>query len=353
MVGHIYILLNNTNDLVYIGQTVQDVRERFSQHKYLAKSGKFKTKLYKAMNDIGIDKFYCIELDCIEASGNNLTLLESYYIDKYNAILNGYNTVMPTSPISYHSLFEYYGDSIVDAYISGKTYNDIADQFRISRNSVAKIVSGLGVINQHSIQYRSIPYKTVMYDTQFSPIGKFDSIKDAIRWLNANTRFKPDLRNGYNYIKGATSRGNIAYGHRWQLLDDLIYNDMVFRTRFDIINYINGEPFIKRNGYIICGDISSLIKVGGYRQFKNSGIEKILKEDESNKVKSQSEIEKEQVKIKLKELREQPGILFELLKHYNYSELGRMYSCSPNYIKKIALSHGYSLSSVRLEAYKQ
>lgn len=340
MIGHIYCIRNIINNKVYIGQTIQSVRDRFMQHRQLALKGEVATKLYKAMHDIGVDNFYVEELCSIEVNGDNLTQLEKKYIKEYNSIINGYNTLNPVGSSTYTSLFEYYGDQIIDMYLNGQSLSVIADRFRISRNSVSKIVSGLSEFAQEvNIPYRSKPYTIIMYDKNFEPKAAFKSIKDAIRWILANTNYKPDLRNGYNYIKAAMSKGNIAYGHRWQSYEELCYSGMVFRTKFDKENFINGEQAIPVKDYYICGDISHLIRVGGYRQLKHSGIQKIS-EDGSQKKTNQS---------KLHELHENPEKLHQLLKVHNYSEIGRMFDCTPNAIKRIALKNGFSLQSVRLE----
>ena len=273
MVGHIYIIKNCINDKVYIGQTVQSVQDRFQQHKYMAKRDVVTSKLYKAMQELGIDKFYCKELQSIDTSEESLTELEKSYIVKYNSIYAGYNSTLPCVEATYHNLFEYYGDNILDDYLGGSSYNEIAYKYKISRNSVAKILACISRLNQYNkARYRSEPYKVVMYNTDFVPLGTFSSIKEAIKWIKLNTHFNPDLRNGYNYIHSAILKGNIAYGHRWQLYDELLYDGKRFRTKFDVENYKAGNELIPKDGYYICGDISSLIRVGGYRQIKHPCI---------------------------------------------------------------------------------
>lgn len=69
--GRIYIIENDVNDRVYIGQTVYTLAEHFYGHKYLANKHT-NTKLYIAMNELGIDNF------TIEGELNLNQLLNQY-----------------------------------------------------------------------------------------------------------------------------------------------------------------------------------------------------------------------------------------------------------------------------------
>ena len=85
---YIYKLVNTVNDKVYIGQTTKSLEERFRGHLSSAKT--LDTKLYRAMRELGCDKF-SIELVCEAKSKTELNDLEIYYIALYNSVENGYN----------------------------------------------------------------------------------------------------------------------------------------------------------------------------------------------------------------------------------------------------------------------
>ena len=57
--GEVYIIKNNINDKVYIGQTIQGYKNRFYSHKHESKS--IDRPLYRAFKKYGFDNFY-IEL---------------------------------------------------------------------------------------------------------------------------------------------------------------------------------------------------------------------------------------------------------------------------------------------------
>lgn len=87
--GCIYIIRNKINSKVYIGQTIQNVEDRFKQHLKMARSGNNQL-LYKAMRRYGINSFF-IEIleDFIEEA--KLNQREEFYISRFNSFGSGYN----------------------------------------------------------------------------------------------------------------------------------------------------------------------------------------------------------------------------------------------------------------------
>lgn len=151
-------------------------------------------------------------------------------------------------------------------YLSGSTYNEIALKFNTSRNSVAKLCSDLSDIKiETKIRSKSSNTRIVAYNKNYEPIAAFNSIKNAGEYLVNNGIKTPenDLRNLYNYINAACQRNNIAYGFRWQYYNDLVYEDKVFRTKFDKEAYIQGKPAYQPEGkqyYIVDGALDSILK---------------------------------------------------------------------------------------------
>lgn len=90
----IYIIKNNKNSLVYVGQSV-NIMCRWAAHLQSAKDPKdysYNTKIHKAMRELGIDNFYIEILE--ECSYENLSDREIYWIKHYNSYLNGYNMTL-------------------------------------------------------------------------------------------------------------------------------------------------------------------------------------------------------------------------------------------------------------------
>lgn len=85
----VYIIKNDVNDKVYIGQTTQPLKNRFNAHFYSKESN-----VGKAMREIGKSHFSVSVLDNSSTTLDELLDKERYYIKKYNSIENGYNSTM-------------------------------------------------------------------------------------------------------------------------------------------------------------------------------------------------------------------------------------------------------------------
>jgi len=88
----IYKISNIVNDKVYIGQTVQKLSDRWSDHIRPCKGQhKNRSAIASAIRKYGIDKF---KIEQIDSAGTfeSLSILEIHYIKKFNSLSpNGYN----------------------------------------------------------------------------------------------------------------------------------------------------------------------------------------------------------------------------------------------------------------------
>lgn len=87
----IYIIKNKINNKVYVGSTFVKFSQRFILHKSrLNRNTHHSPHLQNAWNKYGEDAF---EFKVIEILDNNeeITLREEYWINEFNAVLNGYN----------------------------------------------------------------------------------------------------------------------------------------------------------------------------------------------------------------------------------------------------------------------
>lgn len=90
----IYIIKNNINNKVYIGQSV-NIKIRWIAHKYSAEHidrQDSHTKIHTAMRELGVDNFYYEVIE--ECPINELNAKEIYWIDYYNAYKDGYNMTL-------------------------------------------------------------------------------------------------------------------------------------------------------------------------------------------------------------------------------------------------------------------
>ena len=85
--GYIYKIFNKLTSKSYIGQTIQDLDERWRQHKKINSNCRY---LKSAIKKYGLENFD-FNLICI-CFDNDLDKYECYYMNKYNTIVpNGYN----------------------------------------------------------------------------------------------------------------------------------------------------------------------------------------------------------------------------------------------------------------------
>lgn len=87
----IYIIRNTINDKVYIGQTTQNIRDRWLKHKSDSKHNN--TKFYHAINKYGIENFYCEILED-NVAREDLDDRERFWITYYDSYNFGYNSTL-------------------------------------------------------------------------------------------------------------------------------------------------------------------------------------------------------------------------------------------------------------------
>lgn len=88
--GSIYKIVNDINDMEYIGSTFSELRKRFYNHK--CKSKTINTKLYNAMSEIGVKHFTIILVENVSVkSRDELRQIEHKFIKEFDTMKNGYN----------------------------------------------------------------------------------------------------------------------------------------------------------------------------------------------------------------------------------------------------------------------
>ena len=80
--AHIYIIRNSINGKVYIGQTINSLKYRFSKHKGQVNCKNQCSALYSAFRKYGVNNFWIEDLENGEYSKEKLNELEIFYIKK-------------------------------------------------------------------------------------------------------------------------------------------------------------------------------------------------------------------------------------------------------------------------------
>lgn len=147
MNGKIYIIKNTVNEKCYIGQTVQKLNKRFTQHKRLNEVCSNQL-IYRAIKKYGAEKFYIELIEEGISSQDELNEKEIEYIKEYNTMNpNGYNlcpggTMWRRKPIIEDS--EIY--KIKDMYLNkNMSLREIGEIYNVCHQSISKLLEKHGV----------------------------------------------------------------------------------------------------------------------------------------------------------------------------------------------------------------
>lgn len=135
--GSIYIIRNKINNKVYIGQTTQEVEERFKQHIKLLKTNKNQL-ISRAIKKYGKENFYYEVLE----SNIDITELdnkEEFYIAKYSAFGSGYN-LCAGGKQSRRQKKEYPEQEIINLYCNNISIREIARIYNTNHCTISQIL---------------------------------------------------------------------------------------------------------------------------------------------------------------------------------------------------------------------
>ena len=101
--GKIYLITNDINSKVYVGQTIQTLNKRFNGHCCYSKSDRSVNMYIKrAIHKYGRDKFHIQLIE--ECPVNILNEREKYWINFYNSYNTGYNLTLGGQDSNYFNI---------------------------------------------------------------------------------------------------------------------------------------------------------------------------------------------------------------------------------------------------------
>ena len=141
MYGTIYIIRNNINNKVYVGQTTQPVEIRFKQHLKLLKTNS-KQYIHRAIKKHGKENFYYEVLSEGIDELSELNRLEEIYISQHNSLApNGYNLCPGGQEWRRKPKFDdTIGRDIVVKYKDGLTLQQLAEVYNVSRRCISDTI---------------------------------------------------------------------------------------------------------------------------------------------------------------------------------------------------------------------
>ena len=195
MRGFIYKITNNLNGKSYIGQTIQNVKERFYQHCAVKCSqAVLNMAIHKAINKYGKSNFTVQVIE--EVKSVYLNDRERYWIKYYNSYNNGYNSTKGGQDGI--KLFKNLDvESIIREYKSGKSLRRIGNIFNVDKQTIKDLLV------RNNIKLRTTrTYKLSQMDREEILNAFYSGLsrKEIMNKWNISKSYLSQLINGYRRI---------------------------------------------------------------------------------------------------------------------------------------------------------
>ena len=195
MRGFIYKITNTINSKSYIGQTIQNVKERFYQH-CATKCSKAVSNMaiHRAIKKYGKSNFTVEVIEEIDSA--NLNDRERYWIKYYNSYNNGYNSTKGgqdgCKPFKGLDV-----ESIIKEYNTGKSLRTLGTIFKVDKQTIKDLLI------RHNVELRTTrTYKLSQKDRDkvLEDFASGLSRKEIITKWNISKSYLSQLINGYRRI---------------------------------------------------------------------------------------------------------------------------------------------------------
>lgn len=211
--GFIYKIINDVNNKIYIGQTINDIQYRFRNHINQAMREP-NCKFHYAIKEIGAQHFTTILIE--ECPNELLNEREKYWIKYYNSVENGYNTTWGGS-----TGFHYDREIILNLWNQGMIIQEISNKIGIDRGLLGQILKNEGITQEEINKRRYISTRnqpTCKKIYQISPktgdvIKEWSRINDVERELGISHTIIVKCCN-------LEPQAKTAGGYAWRYVED-------------------------------------------------------------------------------------------------------------------------------------
>ena len=195
MRGFIYKITNTINGKSYIGQTIQNVKERFYQH-CATKCSKVVSNMaiHRAIKKYGKSNFTVEVIEEIDST--NLNDRERYWIKYYNSYNNGYNSTKGGQD-GCKPFKDLDVESIIKEYNTGKSLRTLGTIFKVDKQTIKDLLI------RHNIELRTTrTYKLSQKDRDkvLEDFASGLSRKEIMIKWNISKSYLSQLINGYRRI---------------------------------------------------------------------------------------------------------------------------------------------------------
>ena len=195
MGGFIYKITNKVNGKSYIGQTIQNVKERFYQH-CATKCSKAVSNMaiHRAIKKYGKSNFTVEVIEEIDSA--NLNDRERYWIKYYNSYNNGYNSTKGGQD-GCKPFKDLDVESIIKEYNTGKSLRTLGTIFKVDKQTIKDLLI------RHNVELRTTrTYKLSQKDRDkvLEDFASGLSRKEIMIKWNISKSYLSQLINGYRRI---------------------------------------------------------------------------------------------------------------------------------------------------------
>ena len=195
MRGFIYKITNTINGKSYIGQTIQNVKERFYQH-CATKCSKAVSNMaiHRAIKKYGKSNFTVEVIEEIDSA--NLNDREKYWIKYYNSYNNGYNSTKGGQD-GCKPFKDLDVESIIKEYNTGKSLRTLGTIFKVDKQTIKDLLI------RHNVELRTTrTYKLSQKDRDkvLEDFASGLSRKEIMIKWNISKSYLSQLINGYRRI---------------------------------------------------------------------------------------------------------------------------------------------------------
>lgn len=200
--GFIYIIKNDINDHVYIGQTSRSVEIRWKEH--VRHTNQI---INLAIQKYGIEHFWIEQIE--ECDNSLLDERERFWILQYNSFSNGYNATsggQDNQKVETNRVQE-----VLDLWNAGLTVNRIVKETKLNVETVR------GYLNKNGIDHQQIKSRANIYigEAKAKTINQYSIDNKFIKtWPSAAEA----IRNGYgrSSIQRSLRDGKPHGGYIWK-----------------------------------------------------------------------------------------------------------------------------------------
>lgn len=197
MTGVIYKITNKINNKCYIGQTRQNVQDRWYQHRghKSTNNAELRMVIKRAIHKYGVENFnFEVIEECPEELLNER---EIYWISYFDSYRNGYNSTLGGGGSLGHLKLNDKSDDVIDLYLEGFSLRDIAKEFNVDKGTVKLF------LERNNIQLRKTRTYKLSQNDREKIIGDFNNgvtRKEILEKYNISKSYLSQLIHGQRRI---------------------------------------------------------------------------------------------------------------------------------------------------------